>query len=275
MRSDPLSLRNSWKIRVNGLLRTVSPKQRNTHCYVVGTAKSGTHSLAKAFPKLRTMHEPSALELNHLIANKVHDDPTMVRRLSQWFLWRDRSMRLDVESNHFLWSFSGLLADLFPEARFIVLFRHPASWLNSWLNHSKTYPEPVGSVWEQALKIVYRWEDFEYEFESEAFRREGFHPLRSYLEHWKLVNQKLLDSIPEDRALWLETPKMNHAVRDVSRFLGVDPASLTLASVHEFKAAEEASDKLLTLETERLHQAIDEICSPTLTAINMRQASKW
>ena len=83
--------------RSSSLFRLINP--RKAHLYCVGTAKSGTHSIAAIFrDRLRSDHEPENQEVIRAIldlaAGRLDDEA-----LRRYVLERDRRLWLEVDSS--------------------------------------------------------------------------------------------------------------------------------------------------------------------------------
>ena len=108
---------------------------RKTHIYGVGTAKSGTHSIAAMFDdRLHTAHEAESEELIDIILAATDGHVGDVK-LDRYLLERDRRLRLDIDSSQLNVYVLGRLVVLFPSAKFILTIRNPYSWLDSFINH--------------------------------------------------------------------------------------------------------------------------------------------
>lgn len=261
----PFKIRDSWRIYLRGFRRLLIPRRRRFHAFALGTAKSGTHSLAGLFSGFRTEHEPSAIELNTLLA---HEDlgAHFERKLRRWLTWRDRAMGLEMESNCFLSHYADSLVKVLPEARYILLFREPRSWVRSWINHTINRREQPGSVWDRALEAIYRPDDHAYGFEESVFVSRGLYPLSSYLHHWRDLNEKLLAALPAERTLLVPTAKISESIDALARHVGVEPDSLSRANSHLFHRASDHR-VIEALDGDLLDELIETICGDTYSRL--------
>lgn len=255
---DPLSVRGNWRLWLNGAFRTVFPKKRELHVYVLGTSKSGTHSLAGIFANFRSMHEPSAIQLAHLTI-EARKRPISARSLRRWLKWRDRSMQLDVESNYFLAPFVETLVPLFGEAKFVVPFRHPRRWLRSWVDHTINRREKAGSIFDRVLYALYRPQEYEYRAEAPIFEPLDLFPLDAYLDYWARCNRRLLAFVPPDRSLWLKTEEISRSLDSLASFAGTEVDRLDSEQTHLFKGATK-HDVLQRVDQDFLEDTIESRC---------------
>ena len=115
-------------------------RPRRFHAYSVGASKTGTTSIAQMFPdEYRTGHEHHLEETVTLIRGKMNE--TLSRdEILEGLRNRENQMRLELESNSLLAYLSEELAELFPEAKFILTVRDPYSWLSSNLKQHISSP---------------------------------------------------------------------------------------------------------------------------------------
>src|SRR6185312_4610566 len=81
---------------------------RRAQVFCVGTAKSGTHSIASMFSRnVRKGHEKEALEFIDAFFG-WREGRTTERQYREWLVERDRELALEIDSS---W-FHGLIVDL-------------------------------------------------------------------------------------------------------------------------------------------------------------------
>src|SRR4051812_41193175 len=85
-------------------------KARRAQVFCVGTAKSGTHSIASMFSRnVRKGHEKEALDFIDAFFH-WHEGRMTEREYRDWLAARDREMALEVDSSWFYGSIVDLLA---------------------------------------------------------------------------------------------------------------------------------------------------------------------
>lgn len=104
---------------------------RRAQVFCVGTAKSGTHSIASMFSgNVRKGHEKEALDF--IDAFFLWQEKKITgREYRDWLVARDREIALEVDSSWFHGLIVDLLVSEFPNARFVLTIRDCYSWLNS------------------------------------------------------------------------------------------------------------------------------------------------
>ncbi|MDX1458347.1 MAG: sulfotransferase [Marinobacter sp.] len=211
-------------------------QNRRFHAFCIGTSKSGTHSIVDMFPdEYRVAHEPGAQLLNKLIID--HQQGRVSDQYIHWF-YRLRDIRdwVELESNYYNFCFVHHLVELFPQARFILTLRSPASWLDSWINHTIDRREVDGSIWADGLAAIYTPQRYEYGAEEVVFRRYGLWPLACYLDYWRTHNLKVLEAVPEERLLVIRTNDITHSTEQLASFLGIPHQGFKKQASHSFKA---------------------------------------
>ena len=119
---------------------------RRCQVYAVGSAKTGTHSLAAMFaPCFRARHEAEVNSEIDLFSRKAygHCRPGEVQ---QWFAERSHRLWLECDVSHLHGYFAKEIAEAIPEAKFILTLRDPYSWLDSAFN--QTLKQPANSHWQ-------------------------------------------------------------------------------------------------------------------------------
>ena len=108
---------------------------RRIHLYCVGTAKSGTPSIASIFSSAyRVRHEPYSEHAIETILKRAEGKITS-SEANKSILLREKILNLEVNSSQLNYFFLGALAAHYPAAKFLLTIRHPYSWLSSYINH--------------------------------------------------------------------------------------------------------------------------------------------
>jgi hypothetical protein len=106
------------------------PRTRKIHCFCLGAAKTGTTSLASMFAShYRAAHEPECGLVTQAVA-KILGEPiaapdSLDKRaehpdIAAWLRARDRRLNLEVEASHPLGYMAPWLAEVFPDAGFLI-----------------------------------------------------------------------------------------------------------------------------------------------------------
>ncbi|MDX1419450.1 MAG: sulfotransferase [Rubricoccaceae bacterium] len=248
--------------------RLAPAPHRRLHVYGVGLPKTGTHSIANLFDgHYRADHEARAvLTMLHLLRwlrGEVSDEAAM-----QMLRGRDRYLDLEVEAAHFLAFPAGLLARLYPEARFVLTIRDPYTWLNSSVTQSiRTYnsTHPNRAVWLALADHRYGRRGFEYAPEEAPLRGHGgVYPVRSYLDYWVWHIEHVLRSVPERRLFVLRTPEIKPRAGDLARWLGVPEETLSLEQAHAFARPVKPVDVFDVLPADFIEAEVQRQCGPLM-----------
>ena len=198
----------------------------------MGMAKTGSTSIAALFGDFRAGHEfmmrESCTSLVAWLRGSI--STTEMRR----FL-RHRSTvgRLEVDSATFHWAYATELVREFPHAKYIVTYRHWYSWLDSVLDMLMTscreLPDWFYDYGRLATGVPFRRSDF-------RNRRRALDAVQSnleqLLEHWNHVNRRLLQALPRDRRLLLDTCSIGERIPEIARLAGVEPNRMRSDSSH-------------------------------------------
>lgn len=248
--------REFWISKFNAVLPAM--KRRCFHAYCIGTPRSGTHSIAHMFAHhYGASHEPHAYyAIYHLLkwaTNKYTDAD--IRNILKW---RDKKMSLDLEAAHYLHHVADVLVKSFPQAKFIFTIRDPLSWLESEIN--RNYGTRHKLFWRELED--YRYGRYRHQFtpHDSALKQVGLYPIKSYLSYWKDHNQSVLNSIPQERLLTLETREIRSSIQEISNFLDINVDTINTRKGHSDRRKKKL--KLADLVEKRyLCQQLDSICS--------------
>ena len=248
------------KFQNTPLFRLINP--RKTHLYCIGTAKSGTHSIAAIFGnQLRSAHEPESEEFIDIILN-IAAGKINTQELRQYILKRDQRLWLDIDSSQLNFFLIHELVKLFPQAKFILTIRHPYPWLDSFINHQLARG---GSLkWQQLRDLRFRPDIYLHLPEENVLKDMGLYSLDGYLSYWNKHNFTVLETVPKDRLLIIRTDKITECTQDILEFAGISKSKNTHNNSHTFKAKSKF-DVLDKLDQKYLQTKIEEHCQELIT----------
>lgn len=230
----PIRLALGRAYRRSFLNRLAHP--RRLHLYGIGTGKSGTVSLAGLFRKhYRAEHEPAAarsqtLALAHL--RGTLDDHAFRHAV----LALERDLWLEVNVAYFNIHFLPVLVDAFPQAKFVLTVREPASWVRSVVDmylhlrdtsRDRTWKDLV----DERLRVA-----APHPSQEQPLAEVGLPPLEGFLKLWNWHNRSALEAVPPERLFILRTNEIGNRLDDLARFAGIEPATLDASSAHLHKA---------------------------------------
>lgn len=197
--------------------------QRDLCVFCIGLPRSGTHSLAYMFRKYyKAAHEPRKREtiINILRwESKQYSRAKMLRILAL----RDKRLQLNVEASHHLHHVVDLLVELFPKAKFILTVREPISWLASETNQN--YRTRKIPAWRSLER--YRYGRYHCSYQHPDLENiANVYPIESYLSYWKDHIAKVLDYVPSEKLLMIDTFEIKQKLNEIALFVGIDPKSL-------------------------------------------------
>lgn len=192
---------------------------RHFRLYVVGLPKTGTVSLCGLFGRYRTAHEFWQWDTSQQIIACRQGRLTRAG-LAEFLLRRDAAACVEVDSAHFNRHYIGLLAELFPEARFIGLLRDPFSWVSSLVNYF-TVPE-VEALESQELPNGL---PFDLPLGASEAKAELIRHFERYadtpISFWADACRTMLKELPAGRTLIVRTHEISQKLNDLAQFAGV------------------------------------------------------
>jgi hypothetical protein len=233
-------------------------KYRKFHIYCVGTAKSGTHSIAHMFDnKLCVGHEPEGDELLDVVFDTLAGSLSETE-LNRYLLARDRRLWLEVDSSQLNYFFLVGLVELFPDAKFILTIRDPYSWLDSFLNHQLA--RGGGPKWVKLRDIRFQPDVYVHQQGEQILKEKGLYTLDGYFSYWARHNHTVLETVPEDRLLVVRTDMISDRVDDIAAFAGVETNDIQRERTHAFKAKEKFG-LLDRLDQQYLESKVNQYCA--------------
>lgn len=235
-------------------------RDRRTQAFCVGTAKSGTHSIASLLGgSLRTAHEPHAMMLiNELKGASFFSVP--LARCERLLERRDRILGLELESSHLLGAFVSALVELLPEARFVLPIRDCFSWLDSMINQQLRKGEEVEDrKWDAVWDFYFQHDRFRHPPEERTLQKAGLHTLDGYLTYWSTHNRQVLETVPTERLFVLRTDDIGPRAGELAAFLGIPSSWVDPVRSHTYRRS--SDDRLLDrLDREYVADRYDAHC---------------
>lgn len=212
-------------------------QKRSFHAYCVGTAKSGTHSLAAMFDEsFRAAHEPQGCLLIYLkkLYLEGNIDKQQVHKVLKQ---RDVRLNLDLESSDFAGYYIKELEEIFPNSKFILPIRDCYSFLDSIINHQINNPIKKNNAWGIGRDINYTHSNSQFFLKNNPLDdKAGLYSVYGYLRYWADRNLDALNNIPSHKLFALKTGEIKEKKEMLARFLGANPASVSIVKSHSFKA---------------------------------------
>lgn len=204
-----------------------------TRMFCVGTAKSGTHSIAALFDNpVRSRHEVENSELLKKIlalsaGNLSNGD------LGSYIRQRNRRLTLDVDSSQLNFFLLEAILEQFRTARFLLTIRDPYSWLNSFVNDSLR--RQTTENWMRLRELRFRANLFTHSPAEQILKQLGLYTLDGYLSYWAMHNDKVLSLVPTDRLLVVRTDEITGRAYEIADFAGLSRSYVRPERSYEFK----------------------------------------
>jgi len=210
---------------------------RKFHAYCVGTAKSGTHSVAAIFDKhYRSAHEPDSEQLIYL-KDQFDRGEIDIAQLLDFLKKRDTRNYLHMESSDFGGYFFQEFMKISPKAKFILPIRDCYSFIDSIINHQINNPVTDNSIWKLGRDINYGNSKNDFSDEEKALTSyQGLYPIEGYINYWVERNKQVLNLVNGNQLLAFKTSEIKQKTPSICRFLKVKSESVNVQSSHSFKA---------------------------------------
>jgi hypothetical protein len=198
---------------------------RQTRVYCLGAAKTGTTSFAAMFEEnYRSEHEPNVPELTQKVID-FHKGKLSNKDCKQWLIDRDKTLELDVEASHPLGYMAPLLAETFPEAKFVITIRDPLSWLRSRLDfHLIKQP----TEWNNYRQYIWSKGHTSYSDNEILLKEKGLFSLDGYLSQYAEQYEILFGTLPKDRTLLVKTNELSNSVEKLASFIGLPSSKIDI-----------------------------------------------
>lgn len=227
--------------------------------FCVGTPKSGTTSFAGMFEHgYRAEHESERVEIVHAMYEHFHGRISD-EQYCQFLKQHQRRIWLELESSCFLGYRPDLVYKTFPNAKYVLTIRDPRSWLDSMLNNNINYPRETEPTFAQWHDVFFQPERFSYQLEDSCLKEHNLYPIDAYLQYWMDTNKAAIEAIPSSQLLVLETRAITKSIEQISKFLGIDPSTISVEKSHSH-ATKDKHDVLGKIDPTFLQSRINTIC---------------
>lgn len=201
-------------------------RPRRFQAYCVGAPKSGTTSVFGMFStRYRAGHEMQFEETMKLAISRL-EGRLDTRTARRYLRRRDRDLRLEMDSCNHLALFVGDLAEEFPSAQFLLTLRKPRPWLESIFNQHLRVDVSNRPNARHFRELCFSLSGISPSRGEETLERLGLFPLEGYLRGWARHYETVLDAVPPDRLLVVETEKLSNSVAEIAAFLSIPPDSI-------------------------------------------------
>ena len=215
--------------------KLVLPAERRFHAFCIGTAKSGTHSIASMFNKFyKSAHEPDSHFMVGVILRKAMGLFSQ-RELSLFVKKRDERLQLEMEASNLNYYVLDDLLREFPEAKHVLTIRDCYSWLASAINHHLNGLKDA-EHWHLYRDLRYKAPDVKYAPQEKVLKEMGVHPLEGYLIYWAAHNSRVLELVPKEKLLIIRTDEISNSAEKMAAFFGIPVGTLDTKQSHEFQA---------------------------------------
>lgn len=237
---------------------------RRFHAYCIGTAKSGTHSIASVFEgTYRSAHEPDALGLLAHVKDAV-SQPNGEQRLRHYVRVTDRRLWLEMNSSHVNYHILPYLLEQAPDARYVLTIRDCFSWLESTLNQHVARSSSL--PWHWLREYRFGRGGAPHPIQERALERRSLFTLDGYFSYWAKQNEDVLRDVPPDRLLVIRTKEIGTSLDALASFVGVPASTLDSRKSHSFKTerSEIITSALAEIDPQYLCAKAEQYCAPLM-----------
>jgi hypothetical protein len=207
--------------------------RRKSQLYCVGTAKSGTHSIAAMFnDSIRSQHEAESAALIRKIG-EIASGLISEADVCRYIRGRDRRLKLDIDSSQLNFFLIDYLLDVFRDARFLLTIRDPYSWLDSFINDSLR--RQARQDWVKFREFRFKTDQLDHPPEERLLKSLGLFTLDGYLSYWAMHNHKVVTTIPSSRLFIVKTDEISRRAYEIASFAGLPEKCIRVDGLHSFK----------------------------------------
>lgn len=142
---------------------------------------------------------------------------------------RSLTNNLYLESAHYLHHVAKFLAELFPDAKFILTYRDPRTWVESEMNQNLRMNQ--SPYWRGLESFRYSKHGDAYE-NQEIAKFPGVYPVRNYLKYWQEHVSTVVSSVAPERLFCQNVSTLNENVEAIAKFVEVGPNTLDASKKH-------------------------------------------
>jgi hypothetical protein len=237
---------------------------RRVHLVRCGMPKSGTTSIATMLaPVLRARHE---FEMDQAARVRVAQQAGEMKQsdVESWLVARDARCNAEVDSTSFLWTWSDLLPDVFPTARFVATVRDPRSWCRSLAGMLLAMGEVADTHRDWGRATVERDLGSQPLDDPRAF-------LVAAMDYWRQSAQAIA-TLPAERTWWCKTDDLSARAEELAQWARVHPdwlrrtpANTAVTSLDDVRSAlaDELVSAAITPTDDAIWQELSTLTNPS------------
>ena len=207
------------------------------HAYGVGAMKTGTHSITNVFSKFRSAHEPD-VDCRMPISMAIERGEVSDKEINNFLYNRHMCLGYEFEASAMIVFYIENLIKIFPDSKFILTIRDCFSWLDSAINYILNL-RSLGIQERSGINNFYSTRfgnpPLKYNKEEKILELYGLNDIDGYFSYWKMHNEKIINSVPEEKLLIIETKNIRKQLQDIADFIGVDISKLNEQGSHSFE----------------------------------------
>ena len=232
---------------------------RKFRAYGAGPGKTGTHSLANIFEShYRSAHEAQARQTIAMLL-RYRSGRASESDLRAFIRRRDKELRLEMDSAGYNPLMAAVIADEYPDAKFIITVRDCFTWANSAINQFLNNPNAQQHWLEWRESIFGSLENCRYDEPEDVLRSHNVWNLDSIYNVWASHYSAVLDSVAEDRILIVRISEIRNRLDDIAEFLGVSGKTLDPSRSMAYKAPKDFG-LLAKVDPDVVNHRAQEIC---------------
>lgn len=248
------------------MLERISGRKRRI--YALGTAKSGTTSIAEMFSDiLKSDHEPhrpaTVSDMYKHFTGNMSD-----AQIQKTYRARDKQLLLDLESNCFLAYRPDLLRSTFADGKYIVLIRDPMTWLDSIFDNNINFPRDKTLTLAKWHSVLFHSDKMRESSNDDLLVELGLYPVNCYLDYWARTYDRCLRALSDSQCILVGTNQITRRAEEIGEFIGLDTSRIEPGTTHR-NSTTEKHGILRRLDSTHVAESLRKVCQPLIDEFDL------
>ena len=205
--------------------------------YNLGLGKTGTTSIAGILRNYNAVHEH---RFNEIVPKIIDWENNIITRNNfvEYIVTKEEKRNLPVvDSSGFIHYYADILLENFPNAKFILTARDVESWFISDVNNLFNHYYGLQSTWRKGLfdiRIDNKYPIFKELSKKSEIKNHLIETLlntdmiKDFLRYYYDTNLKIINLIPGDKLLIINTNNISSSIKDIAKFCEVPESELLI-----------------------------------------------
>ena len=205
--------------------------------YNLGIGKTGTTSISGILRNYNAVHEH---RFNEVVPKIIDWENNIITRddFVEYIVAKEERRKFPVvDSSGFIHYYADILLEKFPDAKFILTTRDVESWFISDINNLFNHYEGLQSTWRKGLfdiRINNKYPIFKELYKKSEIKNHLIETLlntdmiKDFLRYYYDSNLKIINLIPEDKLLIINTNNISRSIKDIATFCEIPESELLI-----------------------------------------------